>query len=129
MKLLLDGLEIVVDIGVIELEVVEDQRASAVVDELGALVEERRIVFVGLDDEMPGAGRKAGAGRKIARHAADQESGLETGVFEDPRQHARGRGLAVSSRDCQHVHVAQHFARQPVGTRGVGNIAVAARPR
>ena len=51
MKLLLDGLEIVVDVGVIEFEVVEDQRACAVVDELGALVEERRVVFIGFDDE------------------------------------------------------------------------------
>ena len=56
MELFLDRRQIFVDIGVIELEIVEDQRPRAVVNELGALVEERRVVLIGLDhEELPAA--------------------------------------------------------------------------
>jgi hypothetical protein len=43
--------QITENIGVIELDIVEDHRVGQVVDELAALVEERRVVFVALDDE------------------------------------------------------------------------------
>ncbi|MNC91112.1 hypothetical protein D3C83_73080 [compost metagenome] len=51
MELALDGREVVEDVGVVELQVVQDRGARAVVDELAALVEEGGVVFVGFDDE------------------------------------------------------------------------------
>ena len=81
-------------------EIVEDRGARSVVDELRALVEERRVVFVSLDDEM----RAAAEPRRdieIAGHAADQKSRIEARVLEYPRQHARSGRLAVGTRDCE----------------------------
>jgi hypothetical protein len=43
------------DIGVVELQIVEHGDMGRVVDELAALVEERAVVFVALNDER-GAG-------------------------------------------------------------------------
>jgi len=73
--------QVAVDVRVIELEVVEDGCARPVMNELGALVEERRIVFVGFDDEER---RFAQACRdtEVLRHAADQETRRAAGAFE-----------------------------------------------
>ena len=61
-ELALDGRDVRIDVGVVELEVVEDQGARAVVNELRALVEERGVVLVGLDhEESPGAKPRADA--------------------------------------------------------------------
>src|SRR5689334_7048269 len=60
-ELTLDGLQIGVNIRVIEFQIVEDERARMVVNELGALVEEGRVVFIGFDDEE----------RRIAQPRAD----------------------------------------------------------
>ena len=51
MKLGLDRSQIRKDVRVIELEVVQNRGARMVVDELRALVEERRVVLVGFDHE------------------------------------------------------------------------------
>ena len=47
-----DRFEIGVDVGVIEFDVVEDERAGAVVKKLGPLVEKGRVVLVAFDDEI-----------------------------------------------------------------------------
>jgi hypothetical protein len=67
---------------VVELEVGEDQRARAVVHELGALVEERRVVLVGLDDEE----------RRIAEARRDAEVAAGMPPIRKP-----GRSPAYSS--------------------------------
>ena len=51
MELGFDGIEIGENIRMIEFDVVDDQRARTVVDELRALVEKCGVVFVGLDHE------------------------------------------------------------------------------
>ncbi len=50
-ELPLDGVEVVEDVGVVELEVVQHRRARAVVHELAALVEEGGVVLVCFDHE------------------------------------------------------------------------------
>ena len=50
-ELLLDGAQIVEDVRMIELKVIEDQRARAVVNEFGTLVEEGAVILIRLDDE------------------------------------------------------------------------------
>ena len=52
MELALDRGDVRKDVGVVVLEVVEDRDRRPVVDELAALVEERGVVFVGLDHEF-----------------------------------------------------------------------------
>ena len=52
MELALDRGDVGKDVGVVVFEVVEDRDQRPVVDELAALVEERGVVFVGLDHEL-----------------------------------------------------------------------------
>jgi hypothetical protein len=65
-ELALDHGQIIEDVGVIELQVVDDQGPRAVVDELAALVEKGRVVLVRLDDEIGAARRAARTGRSPA---------------------------------------------------------------
>ena len=122
MELSFDGGQVRVDVGVIEFQIVHHQRARMVVHELGALVEEGRVVFVGFDDEE----RRIAEPRthvEIAGNAADQESRRQAGVFQYPGQHRCGRGFSVRSRDRQHPAVGQHFAREPLRPRHVRDAA------
>ena len=59
------GVEIGVDVGVIELDVVDDGDVRQVLQELRGLVEERAVVFVAFDDEV------AAAADAIARPSAE----------------------------------------------------------
>jgi hypothetical protein len=54
--------QVVEDVGVVELQVVQDGRARAVVDELAALVEEGGVVFVGFDHKERAVGSGCCAG-------------------------------------------------------------------
>ena len=73
MELLLDRCDIRIDVSVIVLEIIEDQRARSVMDKFRALVEERRIVFIRLDHEER-ALTQASAYPKIFGYAADQKT-------------------------------------------------------
>ena len=120
-KLALDRCKIIEDVGMIELQIVKDRRSRAVMDELGAFIEEGSVVFVGLDDEQFAAGM-AGRHRKIERHAADEEAGRTSCRFEDPGEHCRDAGLAVRAGDRQHVTADEHVLRQPLRA---GHVALA----
>src|SRR6185437_10915817 len=131
MELPLDGGDVRIDVGVVVLEVVQDERARAVVDELRALVEEGGVVLIRLDDEWraraQGRGTEARAGLEVRGHAADQEPGLEPRLLENPcKERGRG-GLAMCTGHGQDPTVAQHFARQPFRTRCIGNTALEQR--
>ena len=91
-------------------------RARPVVHELRALVEERGVVFVGFDNEEPGVA-EARRSAEVGGYAADQETGFEPGVLENPRQHARGRRLAVSACDGNDMTVPQHVLGEPLRAR------------
>ena len=115
-ELRFDGCQVGKDVGVVELEVVQDRGARKVVDELRALVEERRVVLVGLDDE----GRRGAEQRgtpEVLRHAAHEEPRIQPRAGQDPGEHRCGRRLAVRSRDGQHVAPAQDVFRQPLRAR------------
>jgi hypothetical protein len=117
-ELPLDGLEVRENVRVIELEVAEDQRARPVVHELGALVEEGRVVLVGLDHEKR-CGAEPRGDAEIGRDAADQEAGLQARRLEQERKDAGGGGLAVRAGHRQGPAVVQHLARQPLRARAV----------
>ena len=113
MELALDRGEVGEDVGVVELEVVEDRGARPVVDELRALVEERGVVLVGLDHEERAVAEPR-RHAEVQRHAADQEAGLEPGVLEDPGEHRRRRRLAVRAGDGEHPAAVQHVLGEPL---------------
>ena len=116
MKLPFDRLQIRVNIGVVELDIINDRDLRGVVDHLGALVEEGGVVFVRLDDEGPTVG-EPGRTTEIQRHATDQKPRPEPGAIENERQHAAGGGLAMRAGHRDHRAAAQHIVRQPGGPR------------
>ncbi len=124
----LHGFEVGVDVGVVEFDVGEDERVRKVVEELGAFVEEGGVVLVALDDEgARGAELKAGA--EVFRDAADEERGLERGIFArgnlvDPGQHAGGGGFAVGSGDDEGFAACEKLLAQQRGHGGEGNALV-----
>ena len=126
MELALHVAQVAEDVGVVEFEVVQHQGARAVVHELGSLVEEGGVVFVGLDHERTAPRRvpDAGTGVEVERNAGDEESGIETGGVENHREHRRGRGLAVRAGDRDHVPALEHLLGQPGGPRGVSQPVV-----
>ena len=106
----------------VELKVVEDQRARAVMHELGALVEERAVVFVGFDHEERAVAQTCGD-VEISRYAANHEARLVAAGFEDPGRHARGRGFAMGTGNGNHPAVTQDEVMQPLRTGHERNIA------
>ena len=70
MKLGLDGSEVGKNIGVVELQITDNKGARAVVNKFGALVEEGRVVFIGLDHEEIGLTQSSRLA-EIPRHAAN----------------------------------------------------------
>ena len=123
MELRLDRCQVRKDVGVVVLEVGEHRGAWPIPHELRALIEEGGVVLVGLDHEE---GRGGGARRhaEVARHAADQETGIEPRMVQDPGEHRRGGALAVRPRDREHPLVHQHVLGEPLRTGGVGEPAV-----
>jgi hypothetical protein len=112
-ELRLDGAEVREDVRVVVFEVEQHRRARAVPDELGALVEKRGVVLVGLDDEER-RGSRARGHAEIARDAADQEPRVEPRVLEDPGEHRGGGALAVGAGHRHHPFLAQHVLREPL---------------
>ncbi|MNZ65660.1 hypothetical protein D3C78_838580 [compost metagenome] len=123
MELALDGWQVREDVRVIELKVVQDCRARAVMYELGALVEERTVVFVGFDDEE-GCITQACRHREVLRYAADQEARGHACMLQHPGQHAAGGGLAVRTGNRQYPATLQHMIGQPLRAGDVGQAFV-----
>src|ERR1700722_2387269 len=122
-ELAADRSHVRIDIRVIVFQIIEDRGARTVMHEFGALVEKRRVVLVRFDDEERGPAQ-AGAGVKIAGHAADQVTGFKARVFEDPREQGGGGGLAMSPGHRNHVSPVQHLFGEPQRPRGIGHAAV-----
>ena len=123
MELALDRGQVIEDVGVVELEVVQQRRAWPVVNELAALVEERGVVFVGFDDEglaLAQARRHA----EVQRHAADQKARLQPAALEDPREHRGRRRLAMRAGHGEHMAVLQHVLGEPLRAARVRDASI-----
>ena len=123
-----DGFEVGVDVGVVELDVGEDERVGKVVEKLGALVEEGGVVLVAFEDEVA-RGTELKARAEIFRDAADEERRLKRGIcargdLVDPGQHAGGGGFAVGSGDDERFAAFEKFLAQQRGHGGEGNALV-----
>ena len=119
----LDRGEVREDVGVVELEVVQDRGPGRVVHELRPLVEERGVVLVRFDDEersRRGPRRDA----EVVRHAADQETRTLPVALEDPGEHRRRSGLPVGTGHRDHVLARQHVLGEPLRTGDVPLAAV-----
>ena len=123
MELRLDGCQVRKDIRVVELEVVENRRARPIPDELRALVEKGGVVLVGLDHEE-GRIREPRGNAEVARHATDQESGVEAGGFQDPGEHRRGCGLSMGASHGKHPLSREYILGEPLRPRGITQVSV-----
>src|SRR3546814_8343053 len=84
-------------------QIVQNGRARAVRNEFGALVEEGRIVFIGLDDEQWTLGLVARRNLQIIGDAANQEVGSPARRLEYPGQHGAAGGFAVCAGHSQYM--------------------------
>src|ERR1044071_3307750 len=112
-ELALDGGKIVEDVCMIELKIIEDGGTRPVMHEFGALIEESGVVLVCLDNEVltPGKTRRD---REVVGNSANEKARVAPTPLEDPRQHGRSRGLAVSAGDSQHVALDEYLLGQPL---------------
>ena len=116
-----NGVQVVKDVRMIELDIVHDRALRQVVEKLRALVEIGRVVLVTLDHEKVRM-RESRPGFEVFRHAADHESGILSRVLEDPRQHRRRRRLAVCSAHHKAAFPLDHLAFQHLRHRDVGQL-------
>jgi hypothetical protein len=93
------------------------------VHKLRALVEERRVVLIRLNDEQ-GSRTEARAHAEVRRHATDEKAGVAAGVLEDPGEERCGGGLAMGAGDREHPAPLQYLARQPLRPRRIGQAAL-----
>ena len=97
--------------------------SGQVMDELAALVEKRRVVFVALDDEPLAVGETR-ALAEIVRDAADEKAGVQPVVLEHPGQQRSGGGFAVRAGDDQRAFAANEKFLQQFRQRAIAQFVV-----
>ena len=123
MELPLDGREIREDIRVVELQVIQDRGARAVVNEFAALVEKGAVVFIGFHHEERRTAQARG-NAEILRHATNQKARTHAGMLQHPGQHAAGGGLAVGAGHRQYPAALQHMVGQPLRAGDIGQALI-----
>src|SRR4029077_350236 len=98
-ELELDGRQIGINIRVVEFTRGQNQFIGMVVKEFWAAVEEGRLVFITLENELFSATQSVAAVGKIRNHTADEKVRPAARGVKDPGEHGGGGGLAVSSSD------------------------------
>ncbi len=121
-KLSLDRRKIMEDVGMIELYIVQNGDLGPVVDHLGALIEEGRVVFVGFDHEIALCSRPR-RHAEVDRNAANEEPRVEPCVFQNPGKHGGSCCFSMCPSYCQHAPAEQGIFGEPLRA---GNITVAA---
>ena len=81
-------------------------------DELRTLVEEGRVVFVGFNDEIR-ARAKPARSPEPRRHSPHEPAGISSRALEDPRNETCDGGLAVGTRDRDHVPAVEGVRGEP----------------
>jgi hypothetical protein len=119
-------LDVGVNVGVIELDVVDDADVREVLEELRSLVEECAVVLIPFDDEVAAVAEPVArtACAQIPGDAADEDARIGAGVREDPsRQRGRGR-LAVRSCDDDGPRAPEKVIADGFGQRAVGDLSI-----
>jgi len=111
-----NGIEIFIDVGMIELDRGENDGVGKVVQEFRALVEECGVVLIAFEDEVF-AITKMKTRTEIFGDASDQERRLQSGGVENPGKHGCGGRLPMSSGDDQHFFAPQEFVVEQLRQR------------
>ena len=118
--------DVAIDVGVIELDVVDDGDVGQVLQELRRLVEVGAVVLVAFDDErlaLADAIARAVVA-EVPRDAADEHRRIRAGRGQQPPGQRRRRGLAVRAGDHDRVRVPQPLIANRFRQRRVANAAV-----
>ena len=122
----LDLVEVRVDVGVVELDVVHHRDFRQVVKELRTLVEEGRVVFIAFQHVEVGL-REIRAAAEVLRQPADHPAGIAAGGQEQPAEHRAGGRLAMgaghhvvplAAQEVLFHHLWQGLVEQLAGQRG-----------
>ena len=118
MELGLDCRQIRKDIRVIKFQIIENHGAGAVVNKLAALVKEGGVVFIRFHHKkrrLPQSRRHP----EIAGHTANQVTGIQARIFQDPGQHGTGGGFAMGAGHRQHPAPGKHHFFQQLRPGGI----------
>ena len=116
-----DGVQVRIDIGVVELDVADHGNVRQVLQELRGLVEERAVVVVPLDDELSPAANSVAA-VEVFGDTADEHAGIGAAVSQEPSGQRRRRGLAVSTRYDDRPRSPQKMIADGFRQRAVANL-------
>ena len=116
-------LHVGVDVGVVVLEVADDGDVGQILQKLGGLVEERAVVFVALDHEIP-AVPQAVAAVEVERDAADQHARVAAAGGQQPARERRSRGLAMRAGDDDRSRAPQELLANHLGHRHEPDLAI-----
>jgi len=124
----LHGIKIEIDVGVVKLNMRENQRVRKVVHELRPFIKEGRVVFIALNDESL-AGLVLKAGAEVLCDAANQKRWREPGMaprgdLVDPGQHAGRGGFAVRAGDDERFAPGEEFIMNDLRHGGERQLAV-----
>ena len=113
-----DRREIGIDVGVIELDVVDHADVREVLEELRGLVEERAVVLVPLDHELAATSNPVAA-LEVLGNAADEDTGICTAVCQEPPGQRGRRRLAMRARDHDRPRPPEEVIAHGFGQRAV----------
>ena len=124
--------EVVVDIGVVEFDVVDDGDVGQILQELGGLIEKRTVVFVSFDHKRRAGASNAVTGSvltEIARDTTDKHRRVYSAMREQPPSERRGRRLSVRAGNHDRAGVPKEMLSNGLRQRHVTDLAVQVRPR
>ena len=96
----LDGGDVGVDVGVVKLDIIQDDQLGKIMKKLASFIGEGGVVFVSFQNPE-GALAVMTASWQIHGNASDEPTWLQTAFFKEESQHGRGGGLSVGSGDDQ----------------------------
>jgi hypothetical protein len=131
-----DGGEVREEVGVVVLDVADEEVPGLVVEEFGAAVEESRVVLVALEDEV-GALSAPVSAAEVLHLAAHQKARLPPRIEQKPGRQGRGRRLAVRAGDDDRGPAGQQVPPDGLwqgedgkaAARGLGRLDVVAQGR
>src|SRR5262245_11991490 len=121
-----DGVEVRIDVRVVELDVVDHRDVRQVLEELRRLVEEGAVVFVAFDHEVTALADTIArtALAQISCDAADQHARIDAAVCEQPPGQRRRGGLAVGPGHDDRARAPQEVLANRLGQRTVPDFPI-----
>lgn len=96
----LDGSDIGVDVGVVKLDIIQDDQFWKIVEKLAPFIGEGGVVFVSFQNPEGSFAVVASSG-KVHGNASDEPTRLQAAFLQKKGQHGRGGGLSVGAGDDQ----------------------------